>query len=384
MKKVLMGNHAVSYGVTLCRTDVIAAYPITPQTQVVEELSEICASGKLNAKFIKVESEHSAMAACIGASLAGSRAFTATSSQGLALMHEVLHWAAGARLPIVLANINRALGPGWNVWADQGDSLAQRDTGFMQVYCTNNQDVLDWTIMAFRIAELVRLPMMVNLDAFFLSHTYEAVDLPSQEQVDAFLPKILDWPKLDIAQPAAFNGLLPPGQFMEVRYHMQEAMEQSKRVIADVCREFEQHFGRKHDLVQTYRMEDAEMALVTTGSVCGTAKVVIDDLRSRGMKVGQVKLAGFRPFPTEQLRDVLGGVEKVAVIDRNYSWGAGGIFAQEIKAALYNSRRRPDVYGYIAGLGGRDITPAAVEEVITRTDEAESPKTDAIWIGVKI
>lgn len=383
MKKVMMGNHAVSYGVMLSRTDVIAAYPITPQTQVVEELSEICASGRLDAKFIKVESEHSAMAACIGASQTGSRAFTATSSQGLALMHEVLHWAAAARLPIVLANINRSLGPGWNVWADQNDSLSQRDTGFMQVYCESNQEVLDWTIMAFKIAETVRLPMMINLDAFFLSHTYEAVDLPTQEEVDAFLPKKLDYPRLDTKDPHAFHGLLPPGQFMEVRYKLQRSMEEAKRVIADVGKEFGKAFGREYALTDEYKLDGAKIALVTTGTATGTARVVIDKLRAEGMPVGLLKQVALRPYPTEVIRDKLAGVEKVAVIDRNYSWGAGGIFAQELKAALYNGEYTPPVFGYIAGLGGRDITPDVIEEIIRRTDEAEHPKTDSIWIGVK-
>ena len=383
MKKVMMGNHAVSYGVMLSRADVIAAYPITPQTQVVEELSEICASGKLDARFIKVESEHSAMAACVGASQTGARAFTATSSQGLALMHEVLHWAAGGRLPIVLANINRAMGPGWNVWADQNDSLSQRDTGFMQVYCESNQEVLDWTIMAFKIAETVRLPLMINLDAFFLSHTYEAVDLPAAEEVDAFLPKKILTPRLDVDDPHAFNALVPPAQYYEIRVKLQAAMEEAKRVIPEVGRDFGKHFGREYGLLSTYMMDDAEIALVTSSTVSGTARVAIRKLREQGIPVGQLKMQAFRPFPTEEVRDALAGVKKIAVIDRNFSWGVGGIFAQEIKAALFNSDHRPPVFGYIAGIGGRDIKPDTVEEIVQRTIEADEPKADYTWIGVK-
>jgi len=383
MKKVMMGNHAVSYGVMLARADVIAAYPITPQTQIVEELSELCASGRLEARFIKVESEHSAMAACVGASQAGSRAFTATSSQGLALMHEVLHWAGGGRLPIVLANVNRAMGPGWNIWADQNDSLSQRDTGFMQVYCESNQEVLDWTIMAFKIAEAVRLPLMINLDAFFLSHTYEAVDIPPQEEVDEFLPKQLLYPRLDIAEPHAFNALVPPAQYLEIRYKLQQAMEEAKRVMADVGREFGEKFGRTYTMTSSYMLDDAKIALVTSGTVSGTARVAIRELREQGVPVGQLKMQTFRPFPTEEVRDALAGVDKIAVIDRNFSWGAGGIFAQEIKAALYNAESRPQVYGYIAGTGGRDITPDTINEVVKRTDEAERPKADYTWIGVQ-
>ena len=382
MKKVMMGNHAVSYGVMLARADVIAAYPITPQTQVVEELSELCASGKLDARFIKVESEHSAMAACVGASQTGARAFTATSSQGLALMHEVLHWAGGGRLPIVLVNINRAMGPGWNVWADQNDSLSQRDTGFMQVYCESNQEVLDWTIMAFKIAETVRLPLMINLDAFFLSHTYEAVELPTQEEVDAFLPKQILTPRLDVDDPHAFNALVPPGQYYEIRHKMQTAMENAKRVFADIGREFGQQFGREYGMVSSYMLDDAEIALVTTGTASGTARVAIRKMREQGIPVGQLKIQTFRPFPTEEIRDALAGIKKIAVIDRNFSWGAGGIFAQEIKAALFNSDHRPPVFGYIAGLGGRDIKPDTVEEIVRQTIEAERPKADYIWIGV--
>ncbi|MEJ2503682.1 MAG: hypothetical protein P8177_10300 [Gemmatimonadota bacterium] len=208
MKKVMVGNHAVSLGVKLARAEVISAYPITPQTQIVEMLSEMCGSGELDARFIKVESEHSAMAACMGASATGVRAFTATSSQGLALMHELLHWAAGARHPIVMANVNRAMGPGWNIWTDQNDSLAQRDTGWIQLYCENNQEVLDTTIQAFRLAEAVDLPVMIILDAFFLSHTSEPVDVPDPAVVDAFLPRREARLKLDPADPRAFNALV--------------------------------------------------------------------------------------------------------------------------------------------------------------------------------
>ena len=383
MKKVLMGNHAVSYGAMLSRVDVIAAYPITPQTQVVEELSEMCASGRLDARFIKVESEHSAMTACVGASQAGVRAFTATSSQGLALMHEVLHWAGGGRLPIVLANINRAMGPGWNIWADQNDSLSQRDTGTMQVYCESNQEVLDWTIMAFKIAEAVRLPMMINLDAFFLSHTYEAVDVPDQEAVDAFLPKETLYPRLDLEEPHAFYALITPAQYIEIRYKLQEAMEEAKGVIVDVCRQFGEAFGRHYGLIQRHRMEDAEIALVTNSTVSGTARVAVNQLREEGIPVGQVKMLAFRPFPTEEVRDALASVEKVAVVDRNFSWGHSGIFAQEIKAALYNAEKRPQLYDYIAGLGGRDITPDTIREIVLKTAEAEPPKSEYSWIGVK-
>ena len=383
MKKVIMGNHAVSYGAMLSRVDVIAAYPITPQTQVVEELSEMCADGRLDARFIKVESEHSAMAACVGASQTGVRAFTATSSHGLALMHEVLHWAGGGRLPIVLANINRAMGPGWNIWADLNDSLSQRDTGLMQVYCESNQEVLDWVIIGFKVAETVSLPMMINLDAFFLSHTYEAVDIPDQAEVDVFLPKKILSPRLDVDNPVAFAALVPPGQYMETRFKLQEAMDEAKRVFNEAGAEFGKRFGRQYGLIKGLYLEDAEIVLVTTSTISGTARVVVNQLREEGMPIGMLKIQTFRPFPTEEVRDALAGVAKVAVIDRDFSWGHGGIFAQELKSALYNADHRPQLYSYIAGIGGRDVTPETIREIVSKTDEAGRPKADQIWIGLK-
>ncbi|MCK4472423.1 MAG: pyruvate ferredoxin oxidoreductase, partial [Anaerolineae bacterium] len=254
MEKVIMGNHAVSYGAKLARSQVIAAYPITPQTQIVEMLSDLCANGLLDAKFIKVESEHSAMAACIGASSAGARAFTATSSQGLALMHELLHWAAGARLPIVMANVNRAMGPGWSIWTEQTDSLAQRDTGWLQFYCESNQEVLDTVIQAFKIAERVLLPTMLVLDAFVLSHTQEPVDIPDQELVDEYLPPYRARYKLDTRDPHAFNGLVTPAHYMELRYKMQKAMEEAVEVARQVDEEFREVFGHSYGLVEKYRL----------------------------------------------------------------------------------------------------------------------------------
>ena len=262
MKKVIMGNHAVSWGAQLSRVEVISAYPITPQTQIVEELSEMCAQGTLAARFIPVESEHSAMAACIGASAAGVRAFTATSSQGLALMHELLHWASLGRHPIVMANVNRALGPGWNIWTDQNDSLSQRDTGWMQFYCETSQEVLDTTIQAFKLAERVDLPAMIILDAFFLSHTSEPVDVPSAETVDSFLPQREAKLKLDVSDPRAFNGLVRPDAYTEMRKDQHDAMERALSVLEEVEAEWEQLTGRRYGAVEAYRADDAELLLV--------------------------------------------------------------------------------------------------------------------------
>jgi pyruvate/2-oxoacid:ferredoxin oxidoreductase alpha subunit len=384
MKKVIMGNHAVSYGVKLSRAEVIAAYPITPQTQIVEMLASMTADGELDAKFIKVESEHSAMAACIGASSAGARAFTATSAQGLALMHELLHWAAGARLPIVLANVNRAMAPGWSIWTEQTDSLSQRDTGWLQFYCESNQEVLDTVIQAFKVAEKVFLPAMLVLDAFFLSHTEEPVDIPEQELVDEYLPPYRPQYKLDPEEPHAFGALLAPEHYMEMRYKIQSAMDEALEVARMADEEFGELFGRRYGLVEGYRLEDAEVVLVTSATVTSTSKEVVDELRGEGRKIGLLKVRLFRPFPAYDVRKALSGARKIAVIDRNISFGQGGIFAEEIKSALYNSRARAPVFGFITGLGGRDVTPQSIREIADYTFVHDEPEAEIIWWGIKV
>ena len=385
MKKVMVGNHAVSLGVKLARAEVISAYPITPQTQIVEMLSEMCGSGELEARFIKVESEHSAMAACMGASATGVRTFTATSSQGLALMHELLHWAAGARHPIVMANVNRAMGPGWNIWTDQNDSLSQRDTGWIQLYCENNQEVLDTTIQAFRLAELVNLPVMIILDAFFLSHTSEPVDVPGPSLVDEFLPRREADVRLDPDDPRAFNALVRPDAYMEMRWDQQEAMRRALSLFPEIDADWRLLTGRSWGVLEPYRIEGAELILVTSGTITSTAREVVDRRRADGEAVGLVKVKMFRPFPTADLRRVLRGARKVAVLDRNISPGHGGIFAEEIRSALYDVPLddRPALYGYVLGLGGRDVTPGTVDEVIERTRAAGTPTREDLWVGVK-
>jgi pyruvate/2-oxoacid:ferredoxin oxidoreductase alpha subunit len=388
VKKVIVGNHAVSWGVKLARAEVIAAYPITPQTQVVEALAEMCANREMDARFIKVESEHSAMAACIGASAAGARAFTATSSQGLLLMHEMLHWAGMGRLPVVMADINRAVAPAWSIWTDQNDTLAQRDTGWIQLYCENNQEVLDTTVQAFKLAENVSLPAMVVLDAFFLSHTSEPVDIPEPEEVDAFLPK-RDAPlKLDVADPHAFGALARPDVYMEMRLRQQEAMEQAVPAFTEIDEDWGRRFGRRWGAIECYHTEGAETVLVTSGTVTSTARHVFHQRRARGEKIGLLKIKMFRPFPTALLREVLAGVPRVAVLDRNISPGHGGIFAEELRSALYDLEpsRRPRVDGFIIGLGGRDVTPAVIDECIDRSVAAPAglaPAREDLWVGVK-
>ena len=379
--RVVTGNHAVSYGALLARVQVISAYPITPQTQVVELLSKFCEDGTLDAKFLKVESEHSAMAALIGASTSGARAFTATSSHGLALMHEMLHWAAGARLPIVLANINRSMGPPWSVWTDQNDSLSQRDTGFMQLYCESNQEVLDTVLQAYRVAERVNLPVMLVLDAFVLSHTAEPVSFPDQAVVDEYLPPYRPVTKLSTDNPAAFSGLTTPENYMELRFKLQGAMERAVGEFQAADDKFEELFGRKYGLVESYRTEEAELLLITSSTITSTARDVIDELRAEGRRVGLLKIRLFRPFPAEAVRQAVAPVSKVAVIDRNIGFGVGGIFAQEVRAALYGHVQVP-VLGFVAGLGGRDMTPRVIREIIDYADSS-SEQEELVWIGVK-
>jgi pyruvate/2-oxoacid:ferredoxin oxidoreductase alpha subunit len=382
MKKVIEGSHAVSEAARLARVQVIAAYPITPQTHIVEALSEHCSNGSLNARFINVESEHSAMAAVIGASSGGARTFTASSSHGLAYMHEMLHWASAARLPIVMAEVNRALGPGWNIWTDQTDSLSQRDTGWIQLYCEDGQEALDTTLMAFRLAETLNLPVMVVLDAFFLSHTYEPIDLPSQQTVDRFLPPPALRLRLDTADPRGFNQLVTPAAYMEMRYNTQLAMEEAQQRLEQIEKEFEAIFSRKYGPVEAIHCEDAEIIIVTTGTVTSTCRQVLAGYRARGEKVGHYKIKMFRPFPAQLIRKHLGSARKIAVIDRNFSFGATGIFAQEIRAALCNLTSGPQVFGFVAGLGGRDITPDTIEEIYNHTKINATPDEESIWIGL--
>ncbi len=383
MKKIMVGNHAVSWGVMLARAEVIPAYPITPQTSIVEELSVLCAEERLRAKFIPVESEHSAMACSIGASAAGVRAFTATSSQGLALMHEMLHWAAGARLPIVMANVNRALGSPFNIWGEQSDSLAQRDTGWLQLYRENNQEVLDTVIQSFKIAEEILLPVMLVLDAYVLSHTAEAVEIPEQSLVDQFLPRYQPKLRLDAKEPRSFGCVAPPEYLMEFRYKMQQAMLQAKEISRRVDEDFGRSFGRNYGLIEPYRCDGADLILVTSGSVTGTARVAVDALREKGRKVGLVKIRLFRPFPKEELLEVVGDAEKVAVLDRSLSLGIGGIFAHEIRAAFGNEKKHPPIFSYITGLGGRDVTMQILNDVFYQTYECSEPPQQSVWVGMR-
>jgi pyruvate/2-oxoacid:ferredoxin oxidoreductase alpha subunit len=381
MKKLLTGNYAASYGAILSRAEVISAYPITPQTQIVEKLSTMVAEGKLDAEFINVESERSALAVCMGASATGARAFTATSAQGLALMHELLHWAAGARLPLVLVNVNRAMAPGWTVWCDENDSLSQRDTGWIQLYCESNQEVLDTVIQAYKIAEKTMLPVMICMDGIFLSHTQEVVDLPEQEKVDRFLSPYKPPFSLDTSSPHALGSLTPPHVYFEFRYKLQQAMDEAQAEIEKTGKEFGNTFGRDYGLLDEYLLNEAEIIIVALGTVCGTCRVAIDRLNEKGNKVGMLRIRTFRPLPKKKIIESLKDTKKVIIIDRNISYGHHGILHEEIKSAFYRKLNIP-LFGFIAGLGGRDITPEDIEQMVNYTLKHEESDTDILWWGV--
>ncbi len=345
MLTIATGNKAVAAAVKEIKPDVVAAYPITPQTEIVEQIAEYVTSGELDSRYIPVESEHSAMAACIGASVTGARSFTATSSHGLFYMHEMVNWAAGGRLPIVMANVNRALGPGWNVWAEHTDSLQERDTGWLQVYVSTVQEAYDATLMAFRIAEHhdVLLPVMINLDGFTLSHIMQSL-----ETVDPgdFVPPINLPHAIDTASPRGYGTLTGPNDYFRFRWDMERSMRDSVAVIRETEDEFARRFGRRYGFTEDYHCDDADVVVVSMGTLGKEAEVAVDQLRREGMKAGSMRLRWLRPFPDLDLsgRDVV-------VIDRDYSFGFGGVLAQSLKAKC-----GVDPFSVIAGLGGQEVT----------------------------
>lgn len=379
MKKVISGNQAVSYAVLSAKPQVIAAYPITPQSSIVEMLATFCSTGDLRAKFINVESEHSAMAACIAASVTGVRTFTATSSQGLALMHELLHYASGLRLPIVMANVNRALASPFNLKADLSDSLSQRDTGWLQFYCESGQEVFDTIIQAYRISEEVLLPVMVNLEGFILSHTYEAVEIPGKKEIERFLPSPPPRECLDVEHPCMFGSTTD--LYINFRYKMHQAMEKAESVCQDVDDHFRRAFGRGYGLVQSYGCEDADIVLLAAGTVASSCRVVADRYAKKGLKVGVLRIRLFRPLPREPICQALQNGAKVAIIDRDFSPGCGGILAQEVKAIFHNGKLKVPTYEFIAGLGGRDVNDEDIEGIIEQTLKARDPG-EVTWIGL--
>ena len=381
---VISGNYAQSYAAKLARVQVSSAYPITPQTSIVEKIAEFVASGEMSADFIKVESEHSALQVCISASALGARTYTATSSQGLLLMHELLHWAVGARTPVVMGVVNRAVAPPWSIWTDHADTMAQRDTGWLQFYGESNQEVLDTTLMAFRLAEHpeVRLPVMVTEDAFYLSHTVEPVDIPSQEEVDRFLPPRDKGWTLQVGTGMRLGSFTGPDLYMEFRHKIARAMERARDVFLEVEDDYARITGRNHGgLLPTYKVDDADTVLITMGTATTTAKGVVDAMRADGHRVGLAKLRTFRPFPVQEIRELASVVDRIGVLDRSFTFGAAGAAYTEVAGALYGFSHHPLLRNFVAGLGGRDITAATVREAYLDLLTRDAPESS--WVELK-
>jgi len=358
------GNHIAAKAAVMAKPDVVAAYPITPQTTLVEEIASLKAQGEFTGEYICVESEHSAMSACIGASAAGSRVFTGTSSHGLLLMHEMLHWAALARLPIVMCNINRVVGPGWNIWADENDSISQRDTGWIQFYCSSNQEIFDTVIQAFKLAEYtgISLPVIISYNAFILSHTSMPTDIPEQQIVDDFLGKYQPQWKLDVKNPITFGNIIGPVGYYNVRKAMVEAHNKALKLIPQIAKEWKEKSGYYHgELIEEYKCDNAEYILLSMGAIGAESKVAIDEMQKNGIKIGLARVRTFRPSPSKEFIR-LGKKADLIVIDRNISPGLGGALFSEVKSALYG-QSGVKVHGIIAGIGGTDVTYKDITEI---------------------
>ncbi len=368
MKKVITGDHAVAIGAKLSRVEVVPAFPITPQTLIIEHIADFVNDGEMDAKLINMESEHSVMSAAAAAEAAGARVFTATSSQGLAFMHEMVYATAPLRLPVVMVNANRTLGGPPGIWCEYNDSMGVRDSGWLQVYVEDNQEALDMVIQAYRIAEdkRVLLPVMPCIDGFVLTHTVEPVEIPEQKDVDAFLPPYEPDVILDPARPAMIGTFMPAEYIMELRRQTAGAVESAKKVIQEVNDDFAQRFGRDYGgLIDTYQMDDAEVALITMGTVTSTSRQVVDELRKEGKKVGIVKLRFFRPFPSEELKNILQNTGAVGVVDRSLSFIGGGQAFNEVRSALYGLSI--PIINHLAGLGGRDVTEELIKKMFELT-----------------
>ncbi|MCL4739928.1 MAG: pyruvate ferredoxin oxidoreductase [Burkholderiaceae bacterium] len=378
---LLTGNHAVAWGARLARPQVAPVYPITPQTPVLELLTEFQARGEFDAEIMTVESEHSVMSACIPASLAGTRVFTATASQGLLLMHEVLHYAVGARAPIVMANVNRTVASPWAFWPDQTDSLAQRDTGWIQYYVETAQEALDTVLQAYRVAEQVLLPAMINLDAFYVSHALEPVAIPPQSLADAYLPRFAPAQRLDTERPSGWGHVVNQDMFYRHRQAIEQAMQSVPALAADADREWAERTGRSWGVVERYRCEGAATVVVTMGSMAGSAREAVDALRADGHMVGLVKLRLFRPLPAAALRAALAGVRDAVVLDRNHSPGVGGVLHQELRAALCGMAGAPRVHGLLAGVGGVNVPPDRIAAFVLDAARADrDPGFASTWV----
>lgn len=391
------GNVAAATGVKLSRAQVIAAYPITPQTPLTEKLSEFVESEQFDAQYIPVESEHSAMAVCIAASSAGTRAFTATSANGLLYMNEQLHWAVGARLPIVMCVANRGIGAPWTVWNDHQDSMAQRDVGWIQLYANDHQQILDSVIKAFKLAETVSIPVMVCYDGYLLSHTYMPFDRPEQEKVDQFLPAFTPHHYLNPDEPGNFNtvtlpdlrpgvdGTIQPG-YIEIRSNLHEDLRASFDSYARIDSEFNTLFNRGgNPFIEEYRCDDAEFVAVAIGSLAFQLRDVIDSLRNQGLPIGVLSVQMYRPFPDKVIADALSGKRCAVVFEKALSYGNQGPLYGDIKSALYRSTEKPVLHNYIVGLGGREIKTQQLMDALNEScSSLDAIEDTPRWIGLKI
>ena len=376
------GNYIAAKAAVMAQPEVVAAYPITPQTTLVEGIANYHETGEFKGEYICVESEHSAMAACIGASATGVRTFTGTSSHGLLLMHEMLHWAALARLPVIMCNINRVVGPGWNIWADENDSISQRDTGWIQFYCSSNQEIFDTIIQSFKLGEdkKVSLPVMINYNAFILSHTSMPVYIPNQKEVDDFLPKRKPVWNLDVNNPITFGNMILPPEYERVRKEMQDSQENAKKLIKDISKEWKNKFGRYHgDLLEYYKCEDSDYILLSMGAIGAESKVAINNLRKKGIKIGLARVRTFRPFPKEEILKISKNSDLI-IIDRNISIGMEGALFSEVKASLFG-KSDSKVYGFIAGLGGKDVTFQDIEKMCEKVINGKANNME--WYGIE-
>lgn len=381
------GSLAVAEAAKLADVDVVAAYPITPQTHIVERLADMVASGELNANYIPVESEHSAMSACLGSSATGARTFTATAGQGLELMHEVLYVASAMRLPIVMSVANRALSGPLSVWGDHSDVMAVRDVGWIQIFVENAQQAFDNTICAFKIAENqgVLIPVMIHLDGFHLSHVVEPLLLLEQEQVTSFLPPYEHPLALNPEKPVSMGAFAMPYIFTETKKAQDVALKESRKVILDTWSEFGKLFGRHYRPIETYEAEDADTLLIMMGSFSETAMLAVDELRKEGRKVGLVRFRLWRPFPIEELLQATRKATNIVVFDRSLSYGTYvGSVCSEVRAALYAQENRPKVVGFTGGLGGRDVAVSQFIDMVNRGEKADKQAADEIqFIGVR-
>ena len=377
VKKTIEGSIAIAEAVKNCEPDVVACYPITPSTHIAETLAQYYANGEIKS-YTATESEFSSISIICGASAAGSRAFTTTSSQGLALMHEVVYAAAGMRLPIVMVVGNRALSAPLNIWCDHQDSIAERDSGWIQLYCENSQEGVDTTIQAFKIAESLVLPTMVCIDGFYLTHTVEPVDIPTLEEVRNFLPKYVPMVKLDPENPVSIGEYALPDNYQDFRQDVHNDNLAAKGKIVEVDNEFKQIFGRGYGgLLEGYRSEDADYIFLAMGTVVGNAKEAVDELRAKGKKVGVVKVRSFRPFPEEEIKRALEGKKHIAVFEKSYSLGSFAPLYSEVINSLYSLKKRPVVSSFIGGLGGKDVPVNKLIEIFKSIRKRESLR---VWV----